>query len=66
MSADIDDSTEMANQSIISHDETHLEAEAEASIDEPKNKEMFYKVAFDYEADSDNEFDLTEGDIIKV
>ena len=32
----------------------------------PKNKEMFYKVAFNYEAKSDDELNLNYGDIIKV
>ena len=51
-----------------------IEAEAYTSIDSfdsiliegTKTKEMFYKVAKDYQAEEDFELDLTAGDIIKV
>ena len=84
MSAGVDDSTEIADQSteIMSHDVSNfdqyfmgfmliiqdeiIEADAERSIEEPKNKEMFYKVARDFKAYDDSFLNLTAGDIIKV
>ena len=43
-----------------------IEADAERSIEEPKNKEMFYKVARDYKAATETFLNITAGDIIKV
>ena len=43
-----------------------IEADAERSIEEPKNKEMFYKVARDYKAATETFLNITAGDIIEV
>ena len=43
-----------------------VEADAERSTEEPKNKEMFYRLARDYKAYTETFLNITAGDIIKV
>ena len=38
----------------------------ETKTEEPKKKEIFYKVAFEYKADNNDELNLIVGDVIKV